>query len=255
MYRLLIVDDEPKIRSGLRLSYPWKSLGFEIVGEASNGSDALDYVASHNIDAILADIRMPVMSGIEMSRKLDDQKSIIKVVLLSGYKEFEYARKAIKYGVFSYLVKPTEYCDVISTFGRLRETLDRENQGVSGGTSEENLNEGLYAKMVNDVYSYVEDNLAHASLEGAAYNVGRSIYYLSRLFKEQTDENFSDYVMRKRMERAALLLSSYRYDIGEISNLIGYNSPKSFTKAFKAYFGKTPRDYRKDPQSSKVNQL
>lgn len=254
MYRLLIVDDEPKIRSGLRSGYPWEKLGFTVVGEASNGSEALDYIATHDIEAVLTDILMPVVSGIDMVMRLNEQKSPVKVVLLSGYREFEYARQAIQYGVFSYLVKPTSYNDVVSTFERLREALNRENHGYTEDFFEEQPS-GLYDKIINAVYSYVDNHFADATLEGAASDVGRSIYYLSRLFKQHTGKNFSDYVMAKRMERAASLLSSYRYEIWEISDLLGYNNAKNFSKAFKSYFGKSPRDYRINPHRTAEEQL
>jgi two-component system response regulator YesN len=252
MYKLLIVDDEPKIRSGLRMGYPWEELGFRVVGEASNGSEALDFIAVHPIDVVLTDIRMPVISGIGLVKRLNEMKSEVKVVLLSGYREFEYAQKAIQYGVFGYLVKPTGYNEVLSTFSRLRETLKKEGRGGSENYNDEQQVGGLYDQIINAVYEYIDNNIADASLEGAAQAVGRSIYYLSRLFKQHTGQNFSDYVMAKKMERAAFLLSSYHYKIFEISNMLGYDSAKNFSKAFKAYYGKSPRDFRETPRNGEV---
>jgi len=72
------------------------------------------------------------------------------------------------------------------------------------------------------------------------------------LFKQHTGQNFSDYVMAKKMERAAFLLSSYHYKIFEISNMLGYDSAKNFSKAFKAYYGKSPRDFRETPRNGEV---
>jgi YesN/AraC family two-component response regulator len=248
MYRLLIVDDEPKIRKGLHTGYPWEELGFKVAGEAANGSEALDFIAVHPIEVVLSDIRMPVISGIDLVMRLNEQKSPVKVVLLSGYREFEYAQKAIQCGVCSYLVKPTGYDDVMSTFGRLRDMLDREHKDTHDTIDEDQPESGFYDKIINAVYSYVDNNISNASLEGAACAVNRSIYYLSRLFKQRTGQNFSDYVMSKKMGRAAALLSNYRYEIYEVSNLLGYDSAKNFSRAFKLYYGKCPRDYRSNVQ-------
>jgi Response regulator containing CheY-like receiver domain and AraC-type DNA-binding domain len=244
MYRLLIVDDEQKIRNGLRIGYAWDKLGFTVAGEASNGLEALDFIAVNTVDVILADIRMPLLSGIDFITRLREQNNPVKVVFLSGFREFEYARKAIQYGVYEYLVKPTRYDEVVSTFTRIREALDRENRILPDPANEERLEEGFYDKIIHAVCSYIENDISEASLEGAAATVGRSVYYLSRLFKQCMGQNFSEYVMSKKMERAASLLANYHYGINDISNLLGYDSPKNFSKAFKIHYGKSPREYR-----------
>ena len=249
MYRLLIADDEPKIRKGLYFGYPWEKIGFTVAGEAANGAEALDLIAVRPIDVVLADIRMPILSGIDLAMRLHEQNSPVKMVLLSGYREFEYAQKALQYGVCEYLVKPTGYDAVMSTFGRLRDTLDRECRKISENPDERQSEKGFYDKIINAVYLYIDNNLSSASLEGAAGSVNRSIYYLSRLFKQHTGQNFSDYVMSKKMERAASLLSGYHYGINEIGALLGYDSEKNFSRAFKAYYGKCPRDYRGNPRT------
>ena len=249
MYKLLIADDEPKIRSGLRLGYPSDKLGFTVTGEVSNGSEALDFIAIYPVDAVLADIRMPILSGIDLAMRLHEQNSRIKVKLLSGYRQFEYAQKAIQYSVCEYLLKPIGFNTVISAFTRLKDTLDREYTESKISVEEEQSEEGFYDKIIHAVYEYINDNLPGASLEGAANSVNRSVYYLSRLFKQHTGQNFSDYLMAKKMKRAASLLCGYHYGINEISNLLGYDSAKNFSRAFKAYYGKCPRDYRQNPPS------
>ncbi len=255
MYKLLIVEDEPKIRKGLRLGYPWDKLGFIVAGEASNGSEALDFIAVHPIDVILTDIRMPLLSGIDLAMRLREQNSKVKIILLSGYREFEYAQKAIQYGICYYLLKPAIYDDVILVFGQIRDALNLEYKNTSDSIDREKLEKGFYDKIINAVYSYVESNISNASLEGAASTVNKSVYYLSRLFKQHTGQKFSDYVIAKKMERAASLLSYYRYGIGEISNLLGYDSAKNFSRAFKLYYGKCPRDYRCSPPHRKEDSI
>ena len=99
LYSLLVVDDEPGTRNTLCSCFPWEDIGFNIVFQANNGQEALDYIRQHPVDVVLCDIRMPVLSGIDLARELYLSKSPTKVVFLSGYRDFEYAKKALDFGV------------------------------------------------------------------------------------------------------------------------------------------------------------
>ena len=87
MYRIMIVDDEKLIRKGLRETIDWKSLGFSVEAEASNGNQALEILASNNIDVIIVDIRMPGMSGLELIEKVAKEHKDVYFVILTGYEE------------------------------------------------------------------------------------------------------------------------------------------------------------------------
>ncbi|UUZ79131.1 response regulator [Paenibacillus sp. P26] len=123
MLKLLIADDEFEIRNGLSEYVPWADMGFEVIGRLGNGLDVLDFVSKHPVDVLLCDIRMPIMSGMDVARELAGQKSPVKIVLLSGYKEFEYAQQALEFGVRSYLLKPPKYSEICGLFGRIKEEL------------------------------------------------------------------------------------------------------------------------------------
>ncbi len=102
MYKLFIADDEAIIREGLRCLLDWETLGFTIAGEAANGDAALQFLLSETPDLVLLDIRMPGMSGLDVVRIAREHGYDGKVVILSGYSDFNYARTAIRYGVLSY---------------------------------------------------------------------------------------------------------------------------------------------------------
>ena len=108
MYKLFIADDEAIIREGLRCLLDWETLGFTIAGEAANGDAALQFLLSETPDLVLLDIRMPGMSGLDVVRIAREHGYDGKVVILSGYSDFNYARTAIRYGVLSYLTKPID---------------------------------------------------------------------------------------------------------------------------------------------------
>jgi len=126
MYRLLIVEDEEIIRRGLKSNVPWTKMGFQVVGEAENGKIALDIIPTLNPDVVLTDIRMPVVDGIELMSILNDRNPDIKVVILSGYSEFEYARKGIEYGAYYYLLKPTRKSSIKDRRNTLRRGFKRQ---------------------------------------------------------------------------------------------------------------------------------
>ena len=110
--RILIVEDEIKIRRGLA-GLIAKTTGDEIVGEARNGREGLELILRTNPDLVITDVKMPEMDGLEMLQAMKEQNLDVHCVILSGYSEFAYARKAISYGVDDYLLKPLAPEDII----------------------------------------------------------------------------------------------------------------------------------------------
>lgn len=106
MLTAIFADDEPMILRGLEKLIDWKSLGIEIIGTASDGIEAMSLIETHKPDIVVSDINMPNLSGIELLKQLRDEKLTSKVIFISGYQEFEYARDALKYGAVDYLLKP-----------------------------------------------------------------------------------------------------------------------------------------------------
>ncbi len=126
MYKLLIVDDEPLVREGLRESISWEDYGFTMVGEASNGAEALARMADAQPDVIITDMRMGVMDGLNLIHSVKKDYPRVQIVILTAYNEFTYAKAAIDNDVFSYISKPALNEEIISVFCRLREKLDEE---------------------------------------------------------------------------------------------------------------------------------
>lgn len=237
MYRLLVADDEKKLLSGLCDFYPWKELGFQIVARAENGQKALEYLTRNPVDVVLTDISMPVMSGMELAEILYREYPKIKVVFLSGYAEFRYAQQALKFGVQDYILKPVKTDVLRKTFTELKQKMDRERR-----SDEEER--GYYGNIINAVENYVRSNPGKATLDDAALLANLSAGYLSALFKKETGTNFSDYVLKVKMEKAKELLVRPEYKTYEISERLGYENPKNFSRAFKAYWGVSPRNFR-----------
>lgn len=126
MYKLIIADDEAIIREGIKCLLDWESLGFTLVGEAANGEAALQLIVKESPDIVLLDIRMPKMSGLEVVRLAREQGFSGKVVILSGYSDFNYAKQAIRYGVLSYLTKPIDEDELLEIVTEVRTQLDAD---------------------------------------------------------------------------------------------------------------------------------
>jgi len=246
MYKMFIADDEYEIRTGLANYFPWNQIGFEVVGTADDGFKTFNYIQQHPVDVLLCDIRMPVMSGIDLAKELHNYGAKVKIVLLSGYREFEYAQKALEYGVKSYIVKPTKYAEVVQIFSDLKKQLDVEAAEV---TPDQDLGDGLAGcnlldEILGKIKLYIKMNYATATLEDAAKLVYMNPYYLSKYFKQKTGENFSDCLTRAKMQNAAKLLKNIAYKTYDVSALVGYTNPKNFARAFKKYYGRSPREFR-----------
>ena len=99
MYGVLVVDDEPLVRKRLRTMLDWEKEGFILLGEASDGEEALSAAGSLCPDVVITDIRMPVADGLKLAKELNILFPNIKIVIVSGYSDFEYAKEAIKYGI------------------------------------------------------------------------------------------------------------------------------------------------------------
>ncbi|WP_169086598.1 response regulator transcription factor [Paenibacillus sp. PL91] len=149
MYKVLIVDDESWVIESLKDLVSWGQYGFEVVGQAASGSEALDAIRELNPDVVFTDIRMPEMNGLELIRLGKTMGLAIRFVVVSGYAEFAYAQKALSYGAAAYCLKPFDEIEIGGVLVKLKETLEstrpiREDMmqlllDDSGGRNQEKL--------------------------------------------------------------------------------------------------------------------
>ena len=131
MYSLLLIDDEGYTLNNIRNSINWSSLGFTLTEAFSDSAKALEYIEKNDIDVIITDISMPNVSGIDIAKFCFYNKPRTKVILLSGYQDFKYAREGIQYKVFSYLTKPITRSDITKTLSELYSQLRTTNYNNS----------------------------------------------------------------------------------------------------------------------------
>lgn len=119
--KIVIVEDEEIIRMGLAETVDWRSMGAQVAGEAADGLEGLDVVAAVRPDVVLTDIKMPRMNGLDMAKALAEQYPEMKIVFLTSYADFEYARQAVRLNACDYLLKPVDEGELARLIIRLRE--------------------------------------------------------------------------------------------------------------------------------------
>ena len=128
MVRVFFVDDEISIRKGLEKIISWEEYGVEVVGEAANGEEALLKLIQIRTDIIITDVKMPIMNGLEMVKKIKSIYKNIKIIIISGYDDFEYVKEALMYGVESYLTKPINEEELSNTIINCVEKIESEKK-------------------------------------------------------------------------------------------------------------------------------
>lgn len=124
LYRILLVDDEEEIRQGIIRKIEWERLGFVVAGDAENGLDALEKAEHLHPDVVMTDIKMPFMNGLELGEKLRIIMPSVKMIIFSGFDDFEYAQKAIEINVAEYVLKPVNAAELTDTLKKLKVQLD-----------------------------------------------------------------------------------------------------------------------------------
>ena len=234
--QVLIVDDETYMLEYLKELVDWQSYGFNRVLTVSSGSLARDLIARGTPELLITDIRIPKVSGLDLCRYISEQKLPTKVIILSGYGEFEYAKQAIQYGVSEYLVKPV-----------LKEQLEEVLKKIISRYFPEKKSDGHDgADVISVLCRYIREHICEdLNLETLAGVVYLHPSYLSRYFKEATGRTLSSFITDCKMEKAAELLSAGNAKVNEVMKQLGYQKSQYFSSLFKEKFGVTPNDFRR----------
>ncbi|AZK46630.1 response regulator [Paenibacillus lentus] len=155
-YRVMIVDDEAILRTGMLHLCNWSEYGIEIVAQASNGLEALQYIEEVHPHVVITDIVMPIMDGVEFAKIMGKEHPEVKIVVLSSYSEFNYVREVFKYGVTDYLLKPkVSATELISLIQSLCSGLDLSLQDYGSTKNDPSL---LLGQWLGSHYSPIEED-------------------------------------------------------------------------------------------------
>jgi YesN/AraC family two-component response regulator len=228
--KIIVVDDEELVREGLSRQLRKYRPNWAVEGIFSNGREALDYLSDHKVDVMLTDIRMPVMDGLELTSITAERYPDLKSIILTGYAEFDYARRALRSGVTEYLLKPLEYQNIL-------ELLD--------GMERKCTRSPYLSKMDKAVY-YIHEHFRDSglTLTEVAEQVDLSAAHFSRIFKQDQGVTFIQYLTDLRMKQAAFLLEHTSLKIYEVGREAGYQDCHYFYNLFKKHYDMTPLQYR-----------
>lgn len=211
MIKVLIVDDEPYIRQGLQILINWELYGFEICGEASNGEEALEVMKKVDIDLIITDIKMPQMDGIELIGYTREHISKdIRFIIFSGYYEFEYAKKAIKYNVEDYILKPVQRDELIRVLEEYKRQYYRKMEEQKKQEQTEKI---VFDNHMNHLISGIQDTEGYPYIKKflTAYTQVRYI----DLEYDRTDERYQMLSYEEKLKVQNLLYLALKDFLGE----------------------------------------
>jgi two-component system response regulator YesN len=242
LYKIFLADDEIWVIMGLKKLIEKTGAPFRVVGEANNGIVALEEIEEKKPDVLITDIRMPGMDGLQLMQMIQEKNLETRVVLVSGYAEFNYAQQAMRMGAVDYLLKPVETEALAEVMERLEIMLNKDGKKPEEQTDEE-LNPSVLESIIEEIRKNYKDNITLTKL-AERYNI--SAGHLSSLLKEELGMPFSEYITSKRIQRAKELLDDESLSVDAIAREVGYKDYFYFTKVFKKAVGISPSKYRKN---------
>lgn len=269
MYKVMIIDDEPIIVRGLSQTIPWEKHNCQVIGTASNGMEGLELIRSKKPDILISDICMPGMDGLTMIASLKSQFPKMQICILTGYRDFDYAQRAICLGVTRFLLKPSkmnellEALDVMTTnlqeiaadLKDIKASFDENGNPLSQPEEEEknppttqqdSPEENTASSfIVKNALQYIDENYQQKiMLSEVAEHIYVSQWHLSKLLHRHTGQNFSEILNKVRIEKAKLLLNNPALRIGEIAEEVGFVDMAHFSRVFKKIVGISANEYR-----------
>ncbi|MVX63950.1 response regulator [Clostridium chromiireducens] len=267
--KVIIVDDEYLIRNLIKMKIDWKEASMEAVGEAGNAEQALELVDKLNPDIIFTDICMPSMDGIEFSKRVLAKYPHIKIIIVTGYDDFEYARSSVRLGISDFILKPINSAELMQTLSKLRSIIssernhEKEYNQLKKQVEEnlpkikaysENIN-GLMEKsndvkvntFIEDVKKYLNNNIANQnlSLSSVAKEFFISPGHLGRLFKQQTSKTFVEYLTYIRIRKVQKFLLETDLNGTQISERVGISDSHYLSILFKKQTGLCINEFKK----------
>ncbi len=244
-FTYVVAEDEERMRDYLVRKISELDRRFACVGAAADGEEAIELIERFIPDVLFTDIKMPVVGGLELVRRVRDTDTDLRIVIVSGYSEFEYARQAIELGVVEYLLKPVDLGKLGDTLRRLRIKLE----STAGAVSAEfglDAQDARADDLVKGVKAYLQENYRQPySLDRLAASFGCKSAYLLRLYNRLTGSTPTQELIRLRVEKAKRLLAGHPdLEVKQVSFAVGYEDPLYFSRLFKRETGQNPTAFR-----------
>lgn len=254
MYKVVIIDDEPVIAEGLSRGIHWDQWDCRVVATAENAQEGMEVIRRECPDILFSDIRMPGMDGLTMIAALKSEHPDMQITILTGFRDFEYAREAIRLGVTRFLLKPSKMDELQEAIEAMIKKLAAKNTGntkffengdsVEGdGDSLEETAAGSF--IAQNAVKYIEENyMEKLKLSDVADQVYVSQWHLSKILNRHVEKSFSDILNHVRIEKAKELLREPSLRIGDVAEQVGFLDMAHFSRVFKKQTGLSANEYR-----------
>lgn len=244
LIKLLIVDDEDNIRTGIETYLRLNSKLIDNIYTARNGTEALEHIIKYKPDLMLIDVQMPYKDGLTVMKEARSAGICPKTIILSGYDEFQYAQKALRYGASDYLLKPCRPTEILTKLESLIEVKESKEE-ASIGSVDKNI-EKQANRFVDIAVEYINEHyMEDLTLTIVSERVGVTSAYLSTLFSQTLNCGFIDFLNKVRIDRACNYLYNCQLKTYEVAYKVGFHDEKYFTKVFKKITGMNPSQFRK----------
>lgn len=242
MYSVVVIDDNKIAVTAIVKSTSWEAFHCEVTGVAYDGIAGLELIHKKCPDIVIIDIQMPGFNGLDIIEKIKGKRPDIQFIIISGYNQFEYAQRAIRYGASDFLLKPvmTEELEqaLEKAAGKVPDTLEERIRFIRQKKQE-------YSTAVSEALEYVDQHIQHnISLGAICRELLISTSYFSKCFKKETGVGFVNYVTMVKMENARILLKNPQNRVNEVAHMLGYRDYSYFFQVFKKQFGYAPSDIK-----------
>ena len=246
MYKVVIIDDEPIIVEGLSKAIDWKALGCQVTGSAADGMQGISLIREVKPDILISDICMPGLNGLKMIAALRSEFPAMQITILTGFREFEYAREAISLGVTRFLLKPSKMDELQEAITAMTGKLSASE--TSAKDPAEDLSEGAEEAggfIVKNALQYMRKRYAEKLLlSDVAAQIYVSQWHLSKLLNKETGQSFSELMNGIRIEKAKELLKDPSLRVSDIAESVGFTDLPHFSRVFKKIAGVSANEYR-----------
>jgi two-component system response regulator YesN len=241
----VVAEDEERMRDYLARKTTELDRNFECVGTAADGEEAVELVERHLPDLLITDIKMPVLGGLELVERIRRMNPDLRILIVSGYSEFEYARRAIELGVDDYILKPIDFEKLREILRRIRIRLEASAGSIDAefGLDRIGAREEELAKAVE---VFLQENYRQPySLERLAASFNCKPAYLLRLYRKITGNTPTQDLIRLRIEKAKRLLAGHPHlEIKQVAAAVGYDDALYFSRLFKKETGLNPSAFK-----------
>ena len=254
MYKVVIIDDEPIIVEGLSKAVPWEKWDCYVAATAESGQSGVEIIQKENPDILFSDIRMPGMDGLAMIAALKSEHPHMQIAILTGFRDFEYAREAIRLGVTRFLLKPSKMEELEEAVSVMVQNLSHMKERTEDGKAvqEEPEETAAGSFIAQNAVKYIEENyMEKLKLSDVADHVYVSQWHLSKILNQHVEKSFYDILNQTRIEKAKELLWEPSLRIGDIAEKVGFLDMAHFSRVFKKFTGLSANEFRNQMKSEK----